>query len=102
MIRITPKISVRPDAIRAYMPPVRTPRTAASRTRLPFIGPVDASRPGGLRVLRLGHRRRCRIHRQRAAALPLDEERLAGWPADRVEGHGALHRPVASVVEGVD
>ena len=33
MIRMTPKISVRPDAMSAYTPPVRTPSTADSRTR---------------------------------------------------------------------
>src|SRR5439155_21082215 len=41
--RITPKISVSPDAVRAYRPPLRTPRSRASAKRL-TVGP---GKPGG-------------------------------------------------------
>src|SRR5437870_4427643 len=43
MTRITPKISVNPDAVRAYSPPLRTPRRRLSAKRLT----VGYSKPGG-------------------------------------------------------
>src|SRR6266511_393320 len=57
MIRITPKISVRPDANSAYTPPIRSPRSTVWRRRVTGGSPsppppVSASRSG--RPVRLG------------------------------------------------
>src|ERR1044072_8179300 len=77
MTRITPKISVNPDASRAYTPPIRRPRTtvwtswvtrlgyASLRTRLPAVDHV-IGRGGILREHDLG-----------LAVLPLADEELA-------------------------
>ena len=51
MIRITPKINVSPEAISAYTPPVRIPKTTASRIRV-TTAPRSPGE-GGLGVLRL-------------------------------------------------
>src|SRR5215471_8582649 len=96
MIRMTPKISVRPDAISAYMPPVSTPRTAASRTR--SISP-ERSLPVRLRVLGPGDRDRRRVDGHRLAALPLHQERRAVRLPGPVERHRALDRLVRARVQ---
>src|SRR3982074_2916357 len=93
MIRMTPKISVRPDAIRAYTPPVNTPSMAASNARPLMLGlsphQVD-SLPVRLWILRLRHGDRRRVDRHRLAVLPLDQERGAVRLTGGVEAHRAL------------
>src|SRR5258708_1581664 len=102
MMRMTPKTSVRPEAISAYAPPVRTPSAAASMTSVVKAGRRGPSWPVGLRVLRPGHGDRRRVDRHGPAGLPLDEERFTGRAAGAVEGHRALDGVVRAVVERVD
>src|SRR6266511_4045694 len=90
MIRITPKISVRPDANSAYTPPIRSPRSTVWRRRVTGGSPsppppVSASRSG--RPVRLGvHDGVCRghliwQHDLGLVSLPLGEqERLLRRP----------------------
>src|SRR6266508_4686436 len=60
MIRITPKISVRPDANSAYTPPISSPRSTVWTRRVTGRSPSDryppppASAPRSGRPLRLG------------------------------------------------
>src|ERR1700683_5564113 len=100
MIRITPKINVSPEAISAYTPPVRMPKTTASRTRV--TGPSWSPGEGGLGVLRLRNCGGRWIHRDRYAGLPLDEEACAARLAEGIEGHRALDGLVRTAVQGVD
>src|SRR5487761_284534 len=109
MMRMTPKISVRPDAISAYTPPVRTPSTAASRTSV-MTATAQRSRklrvllPGVLGVFGLSGGHAGRVDEDRVAVLPLfdKDSRATLRPAHRVEAHRALDRLICPSVEGVD
>src|SRR3989337_2779335 len=90
--RITPKISVRPEASSAYTPPVRMPSAAAWRSSEPdgTVAPTcrgPPGSPGGLRVDRVrGHRRF--VGRQddlHGPALPLEDHMRALWLPALVE-----------------
>src|SRR5215217_1589526 len=82
--RMTPKISVRPDASRAYVPPISRPRTIVwtnwvTRLRDASLG---ARLPAGHDLV--GRGGVLRQHDLRLAALPLADEELALRPAVRL------------------
>src|SRR6201987_4915222 len=89
MMSMTPKISVRPAAMSAYTPPVRTPSTIACRSAVDDIGPLL---PGRLGIDGSGGARqpgRDRLHQ--GAILPLKGQGLlCGVLTERVERDRAL------------
>src|SRR2546423_4352421 len=95
---MTPKTSVRPLAINAYTPPVRTPRMQAWTT----MCTSSLLAPGRLRCERRVQRDVLRVDGQQLAVHPFDEQVASLRLADRVPAQHALDRRPAAAVQRVD